>query len=241
MKTVGIIPVFREIGKIGGVLEKFDRGLVDEVCLIVDSPGKVLLQEIRSASEKRGLSIYIIQNPDRRGIGYAIRQGYRYALGKGFDLIVVMAGNGKDDPREITRLTEPIMKDGFDYVQGSRYLPGGRREKTPFLRRIFTRLFPVVWTLLTGVRCTEVTNGFRAYKASILRDPRINVWQNWLDRYELEYYLHYKVLTLGYRFTERPISKLYSGQKRRHSHILPLRDWWQIVGPIFLLRLGAKK
>jgi len=241
MKTVGIIPVFREIGKIGGVLEKFDRGLVDEVCLIVDSPGKVLLQEIRSASEKRGLSIYIIQNPDRRGIGYAIRQGYRYALGKGFDLIVVMAGNGKDDPREITRLTEPIMKDGFDYVQGSRYLPGGRREKTPFLRRIFTRLFPVVWTLLTGVRCTEVTNGFRAYKASILRDPRINVWQNWLDRYELEYYLHYKVLTLGFRFAERPVSKLYTTQKKKYSHIMPLRDWWQIVGPVFLLRFGVRK
>jgi dolichol-phosphate mannosyltransferase len=185
--------------------------------------------------------VTIIENPARNGIGFAIKEGYRYALSHGFDLIVVMAGNGKDDPREIPRLTQPILEKGYDYVQGSRFLPGGRGERTPFLRRIFTRLFPFAWTFLTGIRCTEVTNGFRAYKASILQDPEINIWQDWLNGYELEYYLHYKVLTLGYRFTERPVSKIYSHAKREsYSHISPLKDWQQIVGPIVLLRLGRR-
>ena len=152
-----------------------------------------------------------------------------------------MAGNGKDDPREIPRIASPVKKEGLDYVQGSRYLPGGRRERNPFLRRVFTRLFPVFWTWLVGVRCTDVTNGFRAYRVSILTDPRIDVWQDWLDGYELEYYLHYKALTLGYKFAERPVSKVYPNQRGSYTKISPIRHGWQIVGPLILLRLGARR
>jgi len=241
MRRLAIIPVFREIGKIGTVMEKFNLDSVDEICLVVDNPDETILREIDESRRKTQVPVTIIENPTRNGIGFAIKRGYRYALSQGFDLIVIMAGNGKDDPREIPRLTEPISKNGFDYVQGSRFLPGGKGERTPFFRRIFTRLFPFVWTFLTGVRCTEVTNGFRAYRAAILEDPRINIWQDWLNGYELEYYLHYKVLTLGYRFTERPVSKVYSyAKKEAYSHISPLKDWQQIVGPIVLLRLGAR-
>jgi len=241
MRRLAIIPVFREIGKIGTVMEKFNLDSVDEICLVVDDPDETILREIDESRRKTQVQVTIIDNRTRNVRGFAIKRGYRYALSQGFDLIVIMAGNGKDDPREIPRLTEPISKNGFDYVQGSRFLPGGKGERTPFFRRIFTRLFPFVWTFLTGVRCTEVTNGFRAYRAAILEDPRINIWQDWLNGYELEYYLHYKVLTLGYRFTERPVSKVYSyAKKEAYSHISPLKDWQQIVGPIVLLRLGAR-
>lgn len=241
MKIVAILPVFRETGKIGRVIERFGPGAVDEVCLVVDAPDAALLKEIDEARSRISVPVKIIENPGREGIGYAIKEGYRYALSEGADILVVMAGNGKDDPAEIPRLTHPILKKEFDYVQGSRFLPGGRGEKTPFLRGVFTRLFPFAWTLLTGVRVTEVTNGFRAYRSSILVNPKVNVWQDWLNGYELEYYLHYKVLTLGYKFTERPVSKIYTHtRKRKYSHISPMRDWRQIVGPIVLLRLGAR-
>jgi len=224
------------------VLERFEPGLVDEICVVADSPSPRTLKRIEEARRSIDVPVHLIHNPERKGIGYAIRQGYSYALDNEFDLIVVMAGNGKDEPREIPRLTAPILNEGLDYVQGSRFLPGGRREKNPFLRSIFTRLFPVIWTSMTGVHCTEVTNGFRAYRASILKDPRINVWQTWLDNYELEYYLHYKALTLGYKFAERPVSKDYTEiRKGKYSHISPLKDWWQIVGPVFMLKLGVKK
>jgi len=241
MRRLAVIPVYREIGKIGNVIERFNPLSVDEVCLVVDDPDETILEEIDESRKRIQVPVTIIENPTRNGIGYAIKEGYRYALSHGFDIIIVMAGNGKDDPKEIPRLTEPIIKKGFDYVQGSRFLPGGKGERTPFLRRIFTRLFPFAWTFVTGVRCTEVTNGFRAYRATILEDPQINIQQTWLNGYELEYYLHYKVLTLGYKFTERPVSKIYSHAKREsYSHISPLKDWQQIVGPIVLLRLGAR-
>lgn len=242
MRTVAIIPVFREVGKIGRVIQRFQGETIDQICLVLDDPSPTILKEIDEAKAIVDVPVAIIENSSRRGVGHAIREGYDYALSQGFDVIVVMAGNGKDDPREISRLTRPLTEEGFEYVQGSRFLPGGKGEKTPFLRGVFTRLFPFAWTLLTGVRCTEVTNGFRAYRADVLRDPRINVQQEWLEGYELEYYLHYKVLTLGYKFTERPVSKSYSHtSKRGYSHISPLKDWRQIVTPVVLLRIGARR
>ena len=240
-RTIVIIPIFREIGKIGKVLRRFEPRFADHICVIADAPNQVILEEVRSAARELKVPVTVVENAERKGIGYAIKQGYHYALSNNYDIIVVMAGNGKDDPQEIPRLTTPVLKNNFDYVQGSRFLPGGRRERNPLLRGVFSRLFPFLWTWLTETRCTDVTNGFRAYRAELLHDPQVHVWQDWLNHYELEYYLHYKALTLGYRFTERPVSKTYPYKVQgKYTHISPMRDWWQIVGPLLLLRIGAR-
>ena len=236
-----IIPVYDQIGTIGKVLARFTNPSVNEICLVVDCSTEALLQEIENARKEIKVPIHIINNSRRMGVGYAIREGIEYARDNGYDIIVVMAGNGKDDPREVSSLLSPIIKEGYDYVQGSRFLPGGRRVRNPILRGIFSRVYPFIWTLLTNIRCTDVTNGFRAYKTRIFSDGRINIWQRWLDGYGLEYYVHYKVLTLGYRTKEVPVSKVYPYRHRGgYSKISPLRDWWKIVGPLVYLRLGVK-
>jgi len=51
--------------------------------------------------------------------------------------------------------------------------------------------------------------GFRVYRVSLFEDPRINIWQDWLDKYEYEYYVHWKVYTLGYKVKEVPVTKAY--------------------------------
>ena len=240
-KKVAIVPVYNDTGNIVKVLAKFTDKIVDEICIVVDCATKDDLDEIGKASAKIGTPVHVIENKERKGVGYAIREGVEYAVGKGYDVAVVMAGNDKDDPREIPRLLTPILKEGCDYVQGSRFLPGGKRVKNPFLRGVFSRLFPFFWTLFTNIRCTDVTNGFRAYKLKVFSDKRINIWQSWLDSYELEYYIHYKVLTLGYKTKEVPVSKVYPYRyKGGYSNISPLRDWWKIVGPLVYLKLGVK-
>ena len=240
MKTLAIIPVYRDNDSIFEVLSKFREKVVDEICVIWDAASKKDMGKILSAEVP--IEVHLIRNEERKGIGYAIRQGIQYALDKDFSIVVVLAGNNKDDPREIPRLLEPIIKEDYDYVQGSRFLAGGRCVKNPLLRGIFSRFYPFLWTLLTKVRCTDVTNGFRAYRLSIFEDPRINIWQRWLDDYELEYYIHYKALTLGYKTIEAPVSKTYSHRhKGGYSQISPFRDWWRIVRPLFYLKLGTKQ
>jgi dolichol-phosphate mannosyltransferase len=241
-KKIAIIPVYNDRGNIVKVLAKFSNKIVDEICIVVDCATKDDLDEIGKAASKIGTPVHVIRNKERMGVGYAIRAGIKYALGNGFDVAVVMAGNNKDDPREIPGLLNPILKGDYDYVQGSRFLPGAKHTKNPFFRGVFSRLFPFIWTLFTSIRCTDVTNGFRAYKLKIFWSNQINIFQNWLDGYGLEYYIHYKVLTLGYKMREVPVSKVYPYRhKGGYSKIFPPRDWWQILGPLICLKLGARK
>ncbi len=240
-RKIAIIPAYLDTDSIVNVLARFNEKFVDEICIVADCATEHDLDRINRAGATIATPVHVIRNGERKGVGHAIREGIEYALSKSYDLAVVMAGNNKDDPKEIPRLLKPILEDGCDYVQGSRFLPGGKHTKNPLLRGLFSRLYPYVWTLSTNIRCTDVTNGFRAYKLSIFQDSRVDIWQSWLDGYQLEYYVHYKVLTLGYETREVPVSKTYSHRfKGGYSKISPLRDWWKIVSPLIFLRLGVK-
>jgi dolichol-phosphate mannosyltransferase len=238
-KTLAVIPVYRDNIVAARLLSRFTEKYVDTICLIVDGVPKNSKFQYSTPAK---IPLILFRNEKRKGIGSAIKQGIRYAIDNGYDYIVVMAGNNKDNPAEIPIILNPIVGDGYDYVQGSRFLPGGKRVNNPLLRGVFSRLYPFVWTVFTAVHCTDVTNGFRAYKIEILKDPQINIWQQWLDGYELEYYLHYKFLTLGYRFKEVPVSKTYTHKnKGGYSQISPFKDWWKIVGPLVYLKLRVKR
>lgn len=240
--VLAIIPVYDEVEKIGKVISNFTKKFVDEICIIIDSPTTMIRKEIKNSARKIDVPLRLIENFRRRGIGFAIRLGIQYALENAFDIIVVLAGNNKDNPKEIPRFLDAIIHDNYDYVQGSRFAPGGNHERTPILRGIFIRLYPLLWSILTKVPCTDITNGFRAYRTEIFGDKRINIWQDWLDSYELEYYIHYKVLTLGYETREVPVSKIYPYRnKGGYSKINPFRDFWNILRPLFYLTLGVRK
>ena len=239
--VLAIIPVYNEFGKIGNVISKFSKKFVDEICLVLDSPSMRIRNEIKNSASKIDAPIHLIENHRRMGIGLAIRRGIEFALENEFDIIVVLAGNNKDNPQEIPRFLNAIISDDYDYVQGSRFVPGGNHEKTPIFRGIFIKIYPLLWSILTKVPCTDVTNGFRAYKTDIFRDKRLNIWQDWLDSYELEYYIHYKVLTLGYNTVEIPVSKIYPYRNRGgYSKINPFRDFWNILRPLFYLAFGIR-
>lgn len=241
-RVLAIIPVYNEVGKIGNVISRFSGALADEIFLIIDYPSQLIVNEIERAKKTIDVSVKTFKNRQRKGVGYAIRLGISYAISHDFDIIVVMAGNDKDDPKEIPRFLNEIINNNSDYVQGSRFLPSGYHNGIPLLRKIFVRLYPFVWSILTKYPCTDVTNGFRAYRTSIFEDKRINIMQSWLDSYELEYYIHYKMIKLGYKVKEVPVSKIYPEDRRNgYTKIHPLNDSWRILRPLFYLSLGLRK
>jgi glycosyltransferase involved in cell wall biosynthesis len=183
----------------------------------------------------------VIRHPRNRGVGAAIKSGIRHALDHGYAEFCILAGNAKDDPRQVPRLLA-ALRAGADYVQGSRFAPGGETN-APLFRRLMVRLLARALALLTGFRGSDALNGFRAYRTALLGPGGIDVWQSWLDGYELEMYLHYRVLSAGLRVVEVGVSKTYppAGARAPYSHIRPVVDWWHILRPIPLLILGLKK
>ena len=112
----------------------------------------------------------------------------------------------------------------------------------PLYRKISTRLIhPFLFSLITGRRISDSTNGFRAVRVSILDDDRINLRQEWLDRYELEPYLFYKAVVCGYKVKEVPVTKIYPPKEEGYTKMRPFSGWWSILRPIFFLGLGIKR
>jgi dolichol-phosphate mannosyltransferase len=184
----------------------------------------------------------VLRHESNRGISEAFKTAFEYILEQGYDIFVAMAGNNKDDPLQIPRLLTPILEWGYDFVQGSRFMPGGYYGEMPFYRIIATRfVHPWTFFLATGYWLTESSNGFRAFRTGLLRDPRINWRQDWLGSYELEPYLLYHVVRLGYRHTEVPVSKIYPPKELSYTKMKPITGWWSMIKPLVVLGLGLRK
>ena len=120
-------------------------------------------------------------------------------------------------------------------------LPGGGYGNMPRYRVLATKLHPFLFSLAARKWVTESTNGFRAFRTALLRDPRIDWRQPWLDQYELEPYLLFKAIRLGYRTTEAPVTKIYPPKKLGYTKMKPMVGWWSILRPVVYLGLGLKK
>jgi len=235
-RIVAIAPAFNEKGKIGRAVAKVPRASVAEVVVVSDASDDGTDDEARAAGAT------VLRHEHTLGVGAAIRTGLKYGLDKGYDILVVMAGNDKDDPAEIPKLVAPIVERGADYVQGSRYAAGGNAGKMPLHRVILTRAYPWLVRRITGFPITDATNGFRAIAARFLKDDRVNMDQEWLDRGELEYYLQLKALMLGFKVEEVPVTKIYPDLSayKNYTKIRPVTDWLRNLRPIFYLTLGIK-
>ena len=113
--------------------------------------------------------ILVLRHDTNRGIGATMKEVFQYALDSDYDVLVIHAGNDKDDPKEIPLLLDPIVKGEADFVQGSRYLGGGRFGNMPKYRVFSTRvLHPLVFSMAARKRVTESTNGFRAFRTALM-------------------------------------------------------------------------
>lgn len=234
LKILLICPAFNEKGKIGSVIRKCKKlGFIDTILVVDDGSTD------NTAEEAKIEGAEVISHKEREGVGAAIRTGIDYGLKNNFDVIVVISGDDQDRPEEIKYLLKKILEN-YDFVQGSRYLKGERTEKMPLFRKITTKLYTFIFRIFTGFPSTDATNGFRAFKISIFQNKDINIWQNWLNHYELEPYLFYKVIKNKFKVAEVPVTKIYHRDKG-YSKMKPVKDWWKILRPLFFLKFGIKK
>ncbi|MEM1008360.1 MAG: glycosyltransferase family 2 protein [Myxococcota bacterium] len=229
-------PAWNEEKKIGKVVERIPKDIADHILVVDDGSTDNTAQVARDAGAEV-LSLHAVL-----GVGYALREAFKFGQREKFDIIVILAGNNKDSPEEIPRLLEPICENDIDFVMGSRFLAGGQYGgDMPLYRKLATRIHPLCVSALTRQWVTESTNGFRAMKLSVLDNPQINLNQSWLDHYELEVYLLMRILQLNYRTAEVPCTKIYPNSKIGNTKMRPLVDWWKMLRPIFLVGLGLRK
>jgi len=228
-----VIPAWNESGKVGEVVRKVPRRFASCVIVVDDASSDGTVAEARAAGAER-----VLVHSVNRGVGAAIRSGLEEAKRAGYEFAAILSGDDQHEPDELPRLLEPLFAGEADLVQGSRWLPGGATPGIPPERRWLTRLYPLLFRLASGYPCTDGTNGMRAFRLSLLDDPRIRLQQAWLDRYELEPYLLYQVVRCGYRVREAPVTVRYHARGTTKMRLL--RDGWRILRPVLYLRFGLK-
>ena len=163
-----------------------------------------------------------------------LRMAMAYAIEQGYTGIVTIDGNNKDDPKAIPGFISKL-EDGYDFIQGSRYMPGGQGVNTPFIRHMAIKFLHVpLISLSARYRYTDTTCGFRAYNIRFLLDKRIQPFRNVFWSYELLFYLAVCAAQLGFRLTEIPTTRSYPAKGKAPTKISCFR------GNINLLRILLK-
>jgi len=208
IKPCIVIPAYNESKHIGRlideILSKFGDLIAD--LLVVDDGSH---DETAKIARKAGA--YVIGHRRNMGKGMALRTGFSYALGHGYDPIMTMDGDGQHDPDDIPRFIARFDEGDVDIVLGAREIERGRM---PLHRRLNNRLVSAVGSWLSGQRVPDFQCGYRLIKAEILE--RISLETR---RYETESEFLIKAGRLGYRIASIPIRTIYNGAE---SNVDPL-------------------
>lgn len=230
-----VIPALNEAGKIGRVLDKLPRDGRFEAIVVDDGSDDGTGDEARA----HGAAV-VLRHERRQGVGAAIRDGWRVGLERGRPYLALLSGDDQHDPTELVRALEVLQSRRVDYVQGSRWRPGGQVVGPTGGRGVGTRVYSAVFSALVFRRITDATNGFRVFRSEILHDPRIDLEQDWLTSYDLEPYVLYKSIRLGYKVVEVPCTVRYHAREG-YTKMRGVRDWWRLFRPAILLRTGIKR
>jgi dolichol-phosphate mannosyltransferase len=197
----------------------------------------------RSAAIAERMGFKVIRHSANRGVGAAIRTGINFARAEGrFDYVVIMSSNGKMNPDELPLFVMPILQNRADYVQGSRFLKGGVSPGISTFRRSAIPIFSTFASVILRRRFTDITCGFRAYRLDLFDNPVLNLEQRWLDRYELELYIHYYASRLGLRMMEVPVTINYAHLAAgRKTKMRPFASWWSMIRPFVLLSTRIRR
>ncbi|WP_353086839.1 glycosyltransferase family 2 protein [Stenotrophomonas sp.] len=204
-----VVPVINEGERIRRLLSRMKEIGIDNLAdIIVVDGGSTDGSLAEPFLQETHVSALLVKTGPGK-LSAQLRCAYAYCLEEGYAGVVTIDGNNKDDPSPIPAFIDALRK-GVDFVQASRFIPGGVAENTPLSRYVAIRLIHApLLSMFSGFRWTDTTQGFRAYSRALLEDERIGIFRDVFTGYELLAYLSYRAPKLGFRCLELPTSRCY--------------------------------
>jgi dolichol-phosphate mannosyltransferase len=229
-RYVLVIPVIDEGQRLSAQLRRI-AALDTQVDVVIadggSTDGSVEPLSLRPA----GVRALLIKRGEGR-LSAQLRMAYAWCLREGYAGIITVDGNGKDDVSAIGDFAASLDA-GYDYVQGSRYRPGGHAENTPLDRKLAGRLLHApLLSLAARHWYTDTTNGFRAYSRRYLLDARLLPFRDAFRDYALLFYLTARASRLNYRCCEIPVTRRYPPRGRTPTKIIGLNTRWKLLAEV---------
>jgi len=141
--------------------------------------------------------------------GGQLRMGFWWALERGYEGFITIDGNNKDSIENVPNFIKKL-DEGYDFVQGSRFIKGGKAINTPFMRWLAVRFIHAPIISLTARKWfTDTTNAYRAYSKKYVIHPKVQPFRDIFITYELLAYLSVKANILGLKTCEIPVTRAY--------------------------------
>ena len=224
--VVVVIAALDEEGGIGAVVSDVPAEAcgLEVATLVVDDGSSDATGEVA-----RRHGAHVVRLERNCGHGVALRVGYQLAREHGAEYIVTLDGDGQWNPVELPIVLEPVVRGEADFVIGSRVLGGAEAQNR--LRGTGVHVFAALVRMLTGVRVTDTSSGFRALRAEVTATVRQEQVQYQTSELLIGAIFH------GYRIAERPIvmRRRVAGESKkgpnalyglRYARVI-LRTWWR--------------
>jgi dolichol-phosphate mannosyltransferase len=146
--------------------------------------------------------LHVLHRPDKRGLGRAYVDGFRWALERDYTHILEMDADLSHPPDAIPRLLKAAAD--ADLVLGSRYVAGGGVTGWPPHRRVISRGGSLYARTLLGVSVRDLTGGFKCFHRRVLENADLDSVHG--QGYVFQIELTYRTLRMGGRVSEVPIT-----------------------------------
>jgi Glycosyl transferase family 2 len=214
-----VIPALNEADNIGWVLGRIPDW-VSEVVLV---DGLSVDQTELVARQLRPDLVVVHQR--RPGKGSALRAGFAATRG---EYVVMIDADGSTDPAEMGRFID-ALRDGADFVKGSRYLPGGGSADFTHLRSAGNRALARLANVLYGSRFTDLCYGYCAFHRRHLEALALNA-----TGFEIETQLALNAVRAGLEIREVPSFELC--RRAGVSNLKAYRDGRRVLATMLAAR-----
>lgn len=238
---VVLIPIINERDRIIKELKRaYKYNVADYADIVICDGGSTDgCTEERKLKKLRVNTLLVKQDAGKQGA--QLRMGIWWALERGYKGIVTIDGNNKDSIEDVPKFINKLEK-GYDFIQGSRFIKGGRAINTPFIRMVSVKFIhaPVI-SLTAHQKFTDTTNAFRAYSARYLTDERVQPLRNIFMTYELLAYLSVRATQIGMKACEIPVTRAYPKAGKTPTKISFLKGNSELMIILFRNACGAYK
>lgn len=232
MKTLVVVPTYNERDNIVRLIP--DVLAQDESIriLVVDDNSPDGTGDCVAGIAETDERVLLLRREGKLGLGSAYREGFKLALREGADFIIEMDADFSHDPRVIPLLLEKAQ--AHDLVIGSRYVNGVSVVNWPIRRLLLSYCATVYTRIITGLRVSDCTSGFKCFKRRVLEEIDLDRIKS--DGYSFQIEMNFRCMESGFSIGEVPIIFIdrHAGTSKMSKRIVR-----EAVVMVWKLKLGS--
>ena len=202
-----VVPAYNEVGQVARLVIDPMPEVVDTIIIVNDCSKDATSDEVRSSAGYQNGRVHLIEHEVNQGVGGAIATGYKWARDQGYDIAVVMAGDGQMNPADLPAILDPVVEERTDYTKGNRLVTGDAYKKIPTIRFVGNSILSLLTKIASGYwRVADSQTGYTAINRTALQAID---WDNMYKRYGQPNDLLVKLNVAGMRVMDVPIEPVY--------------------------------